>query len=292
MKHTTPAPAKVNLGLFLGPTRQRDGRHELVTALQSLSLADAVELEVTPEANGDRVICQGVEGENLAARALAALRELGWDAPPVRLTIAKRVPVAAGMGGGSADAAAALRLASTVQPVPAEQLLAVAVALGADVPSQLAPGLSLGTGAGELVQRFPPLARHAYAVLPSAHALSTADVYREADRLGLPRSAAWLRDRHERLAAALAGGGRRLPEELIVNELQPAALSLCPTIADALAAVVEAGASHALVSGSGPTVVGIWWGEEAHARAAAAVAGLAREFPGAVVAEPVGGSAG
>jgi 4-diphosphocytidyl-2-C-methyl-D-erythritol kinase len=286
MRLTTPAAAKVNLCLFLGGTRA-DGRHELVTLFQSLTLADEVELELNPDAGEDRVVCPGVEGENLAARALAALRASGWAAPPVLVTIVKRVPVAAGMGGGSADAAAVLRLAGAVAEVPHEQALAVAAELGADVASQLAPGLSIGTGAGERVERRPPLARHAYVVLPSAHALSTAEVYREADRLGLARPAAWLRDRHERLLAALGGGGARLPSELIVNELQPAALSLHPPIAAALDAAVEAGAAHAIVSGSGPTVVGIWWGEESHARAVAAAAGLARDFPGAVAAEPV-----
>lgn len=286
MKLTTPAPAKVNLCLFLGGTRA-DGRHELVTLFQSLSLADEVELELVQGATADRVDCPGVEGENLAARALVSLRASGWDAPPVLVTIAKRVPVAAGLGGGSADAAAVLRLAAAVAEVTHEQTQTVAAALGADVPSQLAPGLSIGTGAGEQVERRPPLAPHAYVVLPSAHALSTAEVYREADRLGLARPASWLGDRRERLLAALGSGGLRLPSELIVNELQPAALSLCPPIAAALDAAVEAGAAHAIVSGSGPTVVGIWWGAEAHARAVAAAAGLARDFPGAVAAAPV-----
>ena len=101
------APAKINLCLYLGPTRD-DGRHELVTLFDAVSLYD--DLAVT-EAPGDEVLCEDVSGPNLVAEALGALREAGWGAPPVRVSIAKRIPVAAGMGGGSADAAALLRLA-------------------------------------------------------------------------------------------------------------------------------------------------------------------------------------
>ena len=291
------APAKVNLSLFLGATRQ-DGRHRLVTVFESLSLADELELVVaggpaaSPDpspshaASEDRVICSGVPGDNLAARALAALRERGWDGPPLRLTIAKRIPVAAGMGGGSADAAAALRLAMALAPGRAEELDAIASALGADVPGQLLPGVALGTGAGELVERFEPLAPHAFVVVPSAHGLSTADVYREADRLGLPRPAGELDDRHRSLLAALRRGAR-LPDELVVNDLEPAAVSLCPAVAGALRAVRDVGAEHVIVSGSGPTVVGIWWGDTAAASAAAAAERLAASHPGALSATPV-----
>ena len=105
------APGKVNLCLFIGRPRP-DGYHPLVSLVQPVSLADELELE--PAAgDADEVVCPGVDGENLAAVALARFRAAtGWDGPPVRITIAKRVPVAAGMGGGSADAAAALRLAA------------------------------------------------------------------------------------------------------------------------------------------------------------------------------------
>src|SRR6187402_3533941 len=101
------APAKLNLCLYLGPRRE-DGLHELCSLFEPLALADLIEVV---EAERDEVICPGVEGENLAARALAALRERGWRHPPLRVRIEKRIPVAAGLGGGSADAAAVLRLA-------------------------------------------------------------------------------------------------------------------------------------------------------------------------------------
>jgi 4-diphosphocytidyl-2-C-methyl-D-erythritol kinase len=285
MKLRALAPAKVNLSLFLGATRE-DGRHRLVTVFESLSLADTLELEVLEDGQRDQVLCAGVEGENLAALALAALRARGWGGPPVKLTIEKRIPIAAGMAGGSADAAAALRLAMAIAPGRAEEVDLVAATLGADVPSQLLPGVAVGSGAGEIVERFEPLAQHAFVVLPSEFALSTPDVFREADRLARPRSDAQLAHAYRDVTGGLTPG-RRLPDELIVNELEPAAISLCPACADALAAVRLAGADHAIVSGSGPTVVGIWWGSDASQRAGLAADGLRDIYPGAVVATPV-----
>ena len=287
MKLRALAPAKVNLSLFLGGARA-DGRHRLVTVFESLSLADTLELEVT--GTEDLVVCPGVEGENLASRALAGLRARGWDRPAVRVQIEKRIPVAAGMAGGSADAAATLRLAMAVTGPAhprAEEVDQLAAELGADVPGQLLPGLSVGTGAGEIVEHFEALGEHAFVVLPSEFTLATPDVYREADRLGLQRSD----DELERLYAEVVGAlvpASRMPAELLVNDLEPAAVSLCPWCGDALEALRGAGAEHAMVSGSGPTVVGIWWGAEAAFSAAAALEKLRSEHPRAVLAEPVG----
>ena len=106
------APAKINLGLFLGSTREQDGRHELVTVMQSISLADELTLERAPAGSEqDEVVCPGVSSspaENLAALALGAFRAAtGWDAPPLRLSIAKRIPVAAGLGATSAGVSGA-----------------------------------------------------------------------------------------------------------------------------------------------------------------------------------------
>lgn len=278
------APAKVNLSLFLGPTRA-DGRHELVTLFQSLSLADEVLLETGVE--GDQVICPGVVGNNLAAAALAALRARGWDGPPLRLLISKRIPVAGGMGGGSADAAAALRLATAVAPGRPEELELVATSLGADVPSQLVSGLSVGTGAGDLVERFAPLAAHAYVVLPAGFPLATPAVYAEADRLGLGRSASELSDLYASLVAAVGPGGAVIPAELLVNDLHEAAVSLRPAIADLLDALASVGAERVMVSGSGPTAIGIRWGEGARDWASKAADELRSAHPGVVAASPV-----
>ncbi len=287
MKLLALAPGKVNLCLFLGPIRS-DGRHELVTLLESVSVADELELSVLEDDRGpDQIICAGVEGPNLAARALSELRARGWEAPPVRLTIAKRIPVAGGMGGGSADAAATLRLAVEVAPGRPEEVAALAAELGSDVPSQLAPGLALATDGGETVEPFEPLTSHAFVILPQPYPISTAEVYREADRLGSPRELADLASRYDQLAAALQPGGRP-PDELIVNDLELAAVSLCPPVKGALNAAKAAGADHALVSGSGPTVAGLFWGPDAPQRATAAATGLAERFPGATWVTPVG----
>lgn len=287
------APGKVNLALFLGPARQ-DGRHELVTLFQAVSLSDELTLTVgtvgtVGEAGvgGDQVICPGVEGPNLAAAALAGLRARGWEAPPVRLEIEKHVPVAAGMGGGSADAAAALRLAVEVLPGRPEEVAGLAAELGSDVPSQLVPGLVLGTGAGDLVEPYPPLPGLAVVIVPQqGRALSTPEVFAEADRLGLPRSRQALRERYEELVETLRVGGRP-PASVMVNDLQPAALSLCPEVGEALGATETAGAETALVSGSGPTVAGFFWGQDADERARRAAETLVAEYPRAVAAQPV-----
>ena len=281
---TALAPAKVNTCLFLGG-RRADGRHELVTVYESISLADSLTLTVCRE-GADRVICPGVSGPNLVSGALAGLRAAEWDGPPVLIDVVKRIPVAAGLGGGSADAAAALRLAGAVAPVTPGVLASVARALGADVAGQLAPGVSLGTGAGDVVKPLAALAEHAWLILPAAVGLSTADVYREADRLGLARSPSDLAEARRWLEPALRAGAV-LPGELLVNDLERAALSLYPPISRALLDAREAGADHAVLAGSGPTVAGLFWGRGAEQRAAAAVAALAGRYSGACVAVPV-----
>ncbi len=291
MKLGARAPGKVNLCLCLGSTRT-DGRHRLVTLFESVSLADELLLNTIDDpAAPDRVICPGVAGINLASEAVAALRARGWAGPPVRIEITKRIPVAGGMGGGSADAAAALRLGAELAPGRPEELAEIAEQLGADVPSQLVPGLALGTGAGEIVAPFPPLAEHAFVLIPLPFALSTPEVYREADRLGLPRADAALEAAHQRLLDALRPGGQ-LPAELLVNDLQPAAESLCPAVTQALAAVRSCGAQTAMVCGSGPTVAGVFWGEDGATQANAAAPELRRQYAGAVGVVPVGAGFG
>ena len=278
------APGKVNLCLFLGPVRG-DGRHELVTVIESVSLVDELEVSVL-DRGPDEVICEGVEGENLVASVLRALRDRGWEAPPVRVEIRKRIPVAAGMGGGSADAAAMLRMAHRLAPVPDAPAVPLAAELGADVPSQLEPGLALGTGAGEIVERRPPLAAHALVIVPQPHRLSTAAVYAEADRLGLPRAREDLGAKLREVERALAPGARLSPE-LLVNDLEPASASLCPDVGGALEAVRVAGADHAFVCGSGPTVAGLCWGEDAAGRVESICAQIGTSFSGATPVVPV-----
>jgi 4-diphosphocytidyl-2-C-methyl-D-erythritol kinase len=248
---TLRAPAKLNLCLYLG-ARRPDGLHELRSLFCPLSLADRI---VVSEAERDEVVCPGVEGENLAERALAALRERGWGRPPLRIEIDKRIPVAAGLGGGSADAAAVLRLAAGELDGLAEP----AATLGADVPSQLDPSLALVGGAGERVEPLPDPGEFAAVLVPQDGELTAAEVYAEADRLGLGRPAAELDAIEARLReAAGAGASPAAYAELLVNDLEPATLSLWPEVGDALDALRQAGAIVAIVAGSGPTAFGLF----------------------------------
>jgi 4-diphosphocytidyl-2-C-methyl-D-erythritol kinase len=317
----TLAPAKINLGLFVGPARA-DGRHELVSVMQPISLADEITLEAADGA--DEVVCPGVDGENLAARAIELFRRAtGWEQGAVRLRIDKRIPVAAGMGGGSADAGAALRLLHAASDLgDVDLLLALAAQLGADVPAQVAPARMLATGAGELLEPLPdPITPVGVLVLAQARGLVTAEVYAAADRLQRPREPRELNDIRGRLRSALAPGapgaltplgaaartraspalgaaarigaplapGAALPADalLLANDLQRPAQSLYPDIAAALEQAARAGAEHAFVSGSGPTVLGLFAGADGPGRAGRAAAALAGRLPAAVAAATV-----
>jgi 4-diphosphocytidyl-2-C-methyl-D-erythritol kinase len=294
------APAKVNLGLFLGQPRESDGKHELVTVMQSISLADELTLEPAPSGTPhDEVLCPGVSGPpgaNLAAAALRAFRAaVGWDAPSVRLTIVKRIPVAAGLGGGSADAAAALRLARRASGLGDEDLLRrLGAELGADVPAQISPGRWLASGAGEDLQELaPPSSPFGLLVLPLGAELSTAAVYAEADRLALTRPPEALAEcRRELLAALEHGAPLPAASELLHNDLQQAAVSLCPQITESLGQAREVGSKLSLVSGSGPTVLGLFAGGGRSAiqgpgLAEHAAGALHARVPAATWAEPV-----
>ncbi len=264
------APAKINLGLTLGPLRD-DGRHRLVTVMQPVALCDSLELlPAELGSSGDQTLCLGVEGENLVDKAVAGFRDAsGWRGAAVLIEVEKKIPVAAGMAGGSADAGAALRLLARVSGIADEELLmSVARELGADVPGQLKPRRYLASGAGEELRALPEAAPFGVLVVPAGHGLATADVFAEADRLALPRSAAELESRQAELVAALAAGAAFAPPELLVNDLEPAAVSLAPELAWTLDDVRSAGAQTALVCGSGPTVIGLF-GDLGGARAAA-----------------------
>ena len=270
------APAKLNLCLLLGPRRE-DGLHELCSLFESLTLADRI---VVTEDEADAVVCEGVEDTNLAAIALAALRGRCWARPPRRVEIEKRIPIASGLGGGSADAAAILRLARD----EVEGIEELAAEIGSDIPSQLDPGLALVSGAGEVVEPLPPAREHAFVLIPGPDGLSTAEVYAEADRMGLGRDPGELAAAGERLGEASGSGASPLDyAELLVNDLERAALSLRPAIAEALEALREVGAARALVTGSGPTAFGLFADIAAADSAAAA---LPPRYAGAIVSSP------
>ncbi len=269
LPRTLLAPGKLNLCLYLGPTRD-DGLHEIVSVFEPLEVSD--ELRVS-EADQDEVVLDGIDAPDLTARALAALRESDWDSPPLRIEVEKRLPVAAGLGGGSADAAAVLRMAMG----EVEGLRGIAAAIGADVPAQLQPRACLVAGAGEVIEPVPPPADHGVVLIPQEEGLSTAEVYAEADRIGVSRSASELEALRRGLRDALAEGRSPLsyPEHLI-NDLEPAAISLRPEISGALEALLEAGAAHAMVTGSGPTAFGLF---PSRGDAAAAAESLRDRFP-------------
>jgi 4-diphosphocytidyl-2-C-methyl-D-erythritol kinase len=285
----SPARAKINLCLFVGPTRH-DGRHDIVTLMDSLDLCDDVSLEVGPSGlRADEVVCPGVTGTNLAATALAAFRErTGWAGPPVRLKITKRIPIAGGMAGGSADAAAALRLVAEAAGVHDRRLLEeVATGLGSDVPSQVRGGLVIATGEGSRLRPIPVALEYAVVVLPVQARLSAAEVYAEADRLGLPRDPMGLARSLTRTQAAISA---ETVLDHVHNDLQDAARSLCPAIDDAMEAAINAGADHALVSGSGPTVLALFIETGHRERAATAHGTLLAEgrSPAPILAVPAG----
>jgi 4-diphosphocytidyl-2-C-methyl-D-erythritol kinase len=250
------APAKVNLLLHVGP-RRPDGLHDLSSLFASIDLADEVTVE---EADEDEVQCPGVDGPNLALVAVELFRaEAAPGLPPLRVLIDKRIPVAAGLGGGSADAAAVLRAANALAgaPLDAAGLRALGARLGADVPSQVEPRHALVTGAGESVEAVE-LPAMTLLLVPDAAGLATADVYAQADALGPTREQ--LDPDHAREVAA------RPLEDLaaaLENDLEGAALSLRPELSERMDALRAAGALAARVTGSGPTVFGVFPAGEA-----------------------------
>ncbi len=286
---TSRARAKINLCLFIGPSRP-DGRHEIVTLMDSLEFCDDVSMTVgPPDLAADEVVCPGVDGPNLAAAALQTFREqTSWDGPPVRLEIIKRIPVAAGMAGGSADAAAALRLAAEAAGLDDRRWLEdIAAGLGADVPSQVRGGLVLATGIGARLRPLEDHLEYSVVVLPVGAELRAAAVYAEADRLGLGRDALGLARALTRVQAALSAESVL---DRVHNDLQDAARSLCPAIDGALEAALGSGADHAVVSGSGPTVLGLFIEDGHRERAGEAHAALTASgrTPAPILTRPAG----
>ena len=262
---TVRAPAKINLQLAVGP-RRADRYHDLVTIFQAISLYDDVTVTETDGPGEDRVLVSG-EGagavpdgrDNLALMAAAALiRAAGLPRDPdrrIEITIRKRIPVAAGLAGGSADAAAALVACNELwhAGLSHEQLTEVAAAVGSDVAFALLGGTAVGQGRGE--QLTPALASGAYHwVLAVADgALSTPEVYAAFDRLNGPDGREPALD--HALMAALRSGHPAAVGGTLSNDLQPAAISLFPALRKTLAAGRELGALGAMVAGSGPTCV-------------------------------------
>jgi 4-diphosphocytidyl-2-C-methyl-D-erythritol kinase len=254
--------AKVNLVLQVGAPRE-DGLHPICSLLTPVDLAD--ELTVA-EGSGprDEVHCPGLPDETLCRRAVEALRGTLPDLPPLEITIDKRIPVAAGLGGGSADAAAVLRAGNELAggPLDAEGLRELAAGIGSDVPSQVEQRAVLIEGAGEQVEAVP-LTSLALVLVPQGQGLSTAAAYAELDRLGAHRER--LTPDQVRLLAAAP------PAELaagVENDLEAATLSLRPELESVLVRLRDAGALAAAISGSGPTAFGLFDDSDEAGRAA------------------------
>ncbi|MTE15460.1 4-(cytidine 5'-diphospho)-2-C-methyl-D-erythritol kinase [Nocardia aurantiaca] len=271
------APAKVNLHLGVGDLRE-DGYHDLTTVFQALSLSDDVQIapaaalrvKVTGEGADEVPTDRG----NLVWQAAVKLADLGGRAPLVEFAITKGIPVAGGMAGGSADAAAALVGLNDLWELGLgrTELSDIAAELGSDVPFSLHGGTALGRGRGEKL--LPVLSRNTFHwVLALAKGgLSTPAVFRELDRLrevgDPPRLGS-----PEDLLQALASGESAQLAPLLGNDLQAAALSLKPDLRRTLRAGVGAGALAGIVSGSGPTCAFLCESEEAAVTVAAELAG-------------------
>ncbi|RMB84553.1 4-(cytidine 5'-diphospho)-2-C-methyl-D-erythritol kinase [Streptomyces shenzhenensis] len=257
MSVTVRVPAKVNVQLAVGAARP-DGFHDLANVFLAVGLYD--EVTVTP-ADELRVTCAGpdaaqvpLDRTNLAARAALALAGRRGIEPAVHLHIAKDIPVAGGMAGGSADGAGALLACDTLWGTDASsaELLDICAELGSDVPFGLVGGAALGTGRGEKLTVLEVGGAFHWVFAMADRGLSTPAVFQEFDRLAegraIPEPVAC-----PDLLDALAKGDPDLLAASISNDLQPAALSLFPELAQTLAAGRGAGALTALVSGSGPT---------------------------------------
>jgi 4-diphosphocytidyl-2-C-methyl-D-erythritol kinase len=260
---TVRVPAKLNLQLAVGPPRG-DGYHDLVTVFHAVSLFDEVTV-VSAGQDGIAVTGEGADrvpadGDNLALRAVAALRAAmtgaAADRAGVHVTIAKRIPVAAGLAGGSADAAAALVACNELwrAGLSQAQLVEVAARVGSDVAFALLGGTAVGRGRGErLSPALAPATPYHWVLAFADGHLSTPEVYATLDRLRAAEAAE--PDLDAALMSALRSGDARLLGRALSNDLQQAAVTLFPALRKTLAAGLELGALGALVAGSGPTCV-------------------------------------
>jgi len=261
------APAKINLYLHvLG--RRPDGYHDLAMIMQRVSLYDRIEIALV-ERPGVRVDCKGVDlppgGENIGAVAARRLLGLAGEKRGVEISINKGIPVAAGLGGGSSDAAAVLEGLNDMLGLglSRERLMAEGSRLGADVPFFLFKDPAWATGIGDVLEKVEGLPSVWYVLVNPGVAVSTAWVYQS---LGLTSG----------------GGAARLPrfsgpEEglaaLLRNDLEKVTASRYPVVDEIKARLLASGASGALMSGSGPTVFGVYAEEKSARRAAEAFSG-------------------
>jgi 4-diphosphocytidyl-2-C-methyl-D-erythritol kinase len=256
---TVRAPAKINLHLGVGAPRE-DGFHPLVTVYQAVGLCDDVTVATSTGWTLDVTVPDWIDaaavpvtGDNIVDRAARLLAEHHGIVSEASVSIAKAIPVAGGMAGGSADAAAALVALDRLWQLQTadDDLLAIAARLGSDVPFALVGGTALGTGRGEQVEPVPDPATWWWVAVPSTRGLSTPEVYRRFDELSPDAPAEPSGGRAVLLA--LSTGDPEILAGALHNDLEPAALDLRPDLADLLELGESSGALRGLVSGSGPT---------------------------------------
>ena len=258
---TVRVPAKVNLQLSVGP-RESDGYHQLVTVFQAISIFDDVTVKIGEQGSGINLSVSGdqihgvpTDASNLvvkAAELIATKFEIDIDAS---IDIKKSIPVAGGMAGGSADAAAAIVAIDDLYGLnmTRDEMHEIASQLGSDVPFLLSGGTSIGQGRGDQLTAALSRGTYHWVLALSSVGLSTPAVYSECDRLrqGLDISEPQISDA---LMQALLSADPSAVGKLLVNDLQPAACSLRPALRLILDVGQEYGALGAIVSGSGPTV--------------------------------------
>ncbi|MBV7412740.1 4-(cytidine 5'-diphospho)-2-C-methyl-D-erythritol kinase [Dermabacteraceae bacterium TAE3-ERU27] len=263
------APGKVNLSLRVGPVDER-GYHPLETVFQAVSLYETVTASAAPEGTLE-ISVSGRDSElvpcdesNLVSRAARLLQQHCGVAYGARLAIAKTVPVAGGMGGGSADAAAALCALNKLWglSVSGEELTLLAAQLGADVPFCLHGKTMLGTRYGDVLAPLSAAEPLHWVIVPSSAKLSTPEVYRRFDSMSenaaLPEGTGTRAPQvAQGLLSAIAEGDPYRVGELLRNDLQESALALHPPLREVLETLRAGGALGVLVSGSGPTVMAL-----------------------------------
>jgi 4-diphosphocytidyl-2-C-methyl-D-erythritol kinase len=265
MKVRLFSPAKINLCLHVLGKRP-DGYHELAMLMQSLDFGDTLELELTDKPGEITVHCAGVDlpagQENIAAKAARRMLALSKEKAGVRIVIDKKIPVAAGLGGGSSNAATTLKSLNRLLDLrltPTE-LMAEGVKLGADVPFFLFADKAWATGIGDQLESAPPLPPVCYVLVNPGISISTAWVYQN---LGLT-------------APAILTKLPRFPktiDELVTileNDLERVTIKRYPLLAEIKEKLIRLGASGSLMSGSGATIFGLF-AEEAQALAAAEI---------------------
>ena len=282
-------PAKINLHLGVGPQRP-DGYHELHNLFHAVDLTD--EIVATP-GRGISISVTGADGvptddRNLAWQAAAALAAHAGIPADVHLAITKRIPVAGGMAGGSADAAGTLVACAKLWQLPNTELVTVAAGIGSDTVFPLVGGTALGTGRGELLTPARTSIELHWVLAFADFGISAGDAYRTIDKLRAAGDAPPPSEPPDPLLAALADGDVDAVAAGLVNDLQPAAFALAPQLRDTLQSGKQHGALAGIVSGSGPTCAFLCCDAAAAAELAAALA--AEEMPALATVGPVAGA--